>query len=52
MLLNAVYDAYDLKDNKVVKITPTTEILIGVLISEQNKRDRIERWNRKQKEKD
>lgn len=50
-LLSQVYDAFELKNSKV-NMSITAEIMVGILISEQNRQRRIEDYNRKLKEKE
>jgi hypothetical protein len=50
-LLNLVYDAFDLKESGI-DLTVTSEIMVSILVSEQNRQRRIEDYNRRQKQKE
>jgi hypothetical protein len=48
-LISAVNEVYQLKDFDEDELTPATDILVGVIISLENKQKRIELYNMKQK---
>lgn len=45
-LVNHVYDAFELK-NSEIEMSIAAEIMVGILITEQNRQRRIEDYNRK-----
>jgi hypothetical protein len=50
-LLGWVYDAFELKQSKKKDMSITADIMVGILISEQNKQRRIDDYNREQERK-
>ena len=50
-LVSLVYDAFELKESNQ-DLSVTAEIMVGVLLSEQNRQRRIEDYNRKLKAKE